>query len=98
MVIVAGRIPVKAEMRAKAVEAFLKMAAATKSEKGCVQYDFYSDLADENMLHVYEEWETQADLDAHMATDHMTEFRIVFPQVINGSPNFSVYTIDGPKN
>ena len=98
MVIVAGRIPINPALRDQAVAAFLKMAAATKPEQGCVQYDFYSDLADENMMHVYEEWTRQEDLDAHMKTQHMTEFREIFPKLLGGETAFSVHiTVDTPK-
>ena len=40
MLVIAGTVKVKAEMRAEAVQAAIKMAKASQGEAGCVEYRF----------------------------------------------------------
>jgi quinol monooxygenase YgiN len=93
MLIVAGRVPVKAERRAEAVAAAVKMAKATQSEAGCRSYAFYSDLEDPNLFLIYEEWESDAALAAHFQTPHMAEFNAVIPSLVAGPPSINRYEV-----
>ncbi|WP_116134862.1 putative quinol monooxygenase [Tropicimonas sp. IMCC34043] len=44
----------------------------TRAEAGCVQYDLHESSAEPGRFLFYEIWETQAHLDAHAASDHLT--------------------------
>lgn len=93
MIVIAGSIPIKAEKREEAVAAALVMAAATQKEEGCHAYQFYSDLADPNTIFIFEEWENEEPLAAHMETPHMAEFRKVIPQVVAGPMALKKYEV-----
>lgn len=93
MLIVAGRVPVKPERRAEAVAAAVKMARASQAEAGCRAYAFYSDLEDPNLFIVFEEWESEAALQAHFQTPHMAEFNALIPQLIAGPPAINRYEV-----
>jgi quinol monooxygenase YgiN len=93
MVIVAGRVPVRAERRAEAVAAAVKMARATQAESGCRSYTFSSDLEDPNLILIFEEWESEAALAAHFQTPHMAEFNAVIPQFVAGPPAINRYEV-----
>ena len=82
MIIVAGYVFIKPDRREQAAQVALKMTAATKLEAGCIAYDFYADLADANRFHVYEEWDTNEALQAHLKTPHMAEFMQALPDLI----------------
>ncbi|ACI58018.1 Antibiotic biosynthesis monooxygenase (plasmid) [Rhizobium leguminosarum bv. trifolii WSM2304] len=43
----------------------------TRSEPGCINYDFHVDANDECIFIFYENWASQADLDAHMLMPHL---------------------------
>lgn len=79
MIVVQGDFTIKPGKRDEAIAAMTKVAKATQQEAGCIRYNFYADLEDPNRFIVYEEWESQAHLDAHLASDnpppHMVEFR-----------------------
>jgi quinol monooxygenase YgiN len=47
----------------------LNLVDPTRIEKGCVDYIFYQDNEDPNVLMLYENWETNEDLEAHMNTE-----------------------------
>ncbi len=46
-------------------------------EEGCIYYDIHVREGEEksNRLYFIEHWRSQSDLDAHMNTDHVREFR-----------------------
>ena len=94
MIVVAGTVAIKPESREEAARVALKMVAATKQEEGCLCYDFWSDLADPNLFHVFEEWESDAALEAHFATSHMAEFIEALPSVVAGPANIRRYEVN----
>jgi quinol monooxygenase YgiN len=93
MITVAGRIAIRAEMRSQAVAAAVKVTRATKTDAGCLQYHFYSDLEDPNMLHVFEEWESAEALTAHLAQSHTTEFLAEIANMVAGAPLVKRYVV-----
>lgn len=50
-------------------EELLSLVEPTRKEKGCIDYTFYRDNDDQNILMLYENWETEEDLQTHMETD-----------------------------
>lgn len=81
MIIVAGSILVKPEAHDTAVAAFLKMAAETLKEDGCIIYEFFASLDTPGTFHVYEHWETKEALAAHGKTAHMGELRATMKDI-----------------
>ena len=75
VIIVCGEFEIDSADIFAAKSAMREMMAQTAKEKGCIHYRFYQDIEHANWLHVYEEWETEADLAAHAASAHMQVFR-----------------------
>lgn len=75
MLIVAGEIEIDPDRREEAIDAAREMMEATRREAGCLAYTFSADLADPGRFRIFEEWESQAALDAHFATPHMAAFQ-----------------------
>jgi quinol monooxygenase YgiN len=67
MVIVGGTFEVEPDRR----EAFLagnhELMRASRAEQGCLEYTFSADPLDPGRVLLFERWETQEDLDAHLA-------------------------------
>ncbi|MBA3303693.1 MAG: antibiotic biosynthesis monooxygenase [Actinomycetota bacterium] len=93
MIVIAGSVAVKPETRAEAVEALLKMGAASRAEDGCNTYQFAADLADPNVIVVLEVWESAEILERHFATPHMAEFTGKLGQYVAGDMNVVRYEI-----
>jgi quinol monooxygenase YgiN len=74
MLIVAGEIEIDPSKREEAVAAARDMMEATRREPGCISYAFSADLSDPGRFRIFEEWESQAALDAHFAAPHMAAF------------------------
>lgn len=55
--------------------ALLTMVEKSRAEDGCLDYTYARDLADPQVMVLYERWRDRAALDAHFASQHMAEFR-----------------------
>jgi len=54
---------------------FRPIVAITNKEQGCIQYNLYQDNKNECIFTIFEEWECQADLDAHSKGSHLAPVR-----------------------
>lgn len=84
MIIISGRVAIKAGQRDKAIGVARTMVAATVKEPGCLRYRFYADLDDPDTFFLYEEWESEAALAAHFETTHMAAFQAELPALLGG--------------
>lgn len=75
MLIIAGEFEIDPGHRAQAIAAATRMMVETRREPGCRTYVFTADLVDPACFRVFEEWESQAALDAHFASHHMAVFQ-----------------------
>ncbi len=76
MIIIAGTFRLNAERREDALAAMRDVAAATNAnDAGCIQYQFAVDVADPNLVVLYERWDTAENLAAHGKAAHMAPFR-----------------------
>ena len=57
---------------------YREMLAMTQKEKGCIEYRLFIKKDDPERFVFIEEWETQTDLDNHIASEH---FKRIIPQV-----------------
>ena len=64
MIVVAGTAPINPEKREEAKVILKTMMDATMQEDGCITYQFLFNPWDDAQVQIFEEWETQADLDA----------------------------------
>jgi quinol monooxygenase YgiN len=63
--------PGKEQELRTALEALIE---PTSREKGYVNYDLHQGVEDPGWFFFYENWESAADLDAHLAAPHLVEF------------------------
>ena len=55
-------------------EALESLIEPTSREKGYVNYDLHQGVHDPGWFFFYENWESAADLDAHLSAPHLAEF------------------------
>jgi quinol monooxygenase YgiN len=67
MIIVAGYIDVDPESRESFLVSRQDAIAATRTEPGCLDYVFSADSSDPARVRVFERWESDHDLDVHLA-------------------------------
>ncbi len=95
MLLVAGTFKIDPSDRDAAIEAMQWMMAETAKEEGCVSYTFSADLADPTLFHLFEEWESDAHIQAHFVAPHMPVFREKLGE-LSGSIERSIYRYDDP--
>jgi len=97
VIIVHGTIPIRPELREQALELARGMAEATRTEPGCLSYDFYVGLSDANTLMLFQEWESMEALMRHFQTPHMEAFLQALPKVVSGeitTRRYAVQSVD----
>ncbi len=75
MIVVAGTVTFDAAHQRTVIAAANRVAEITRTEEGCISYEFFADLNRPGRMLVFEEWETEEALDAHLVTAHLAEFR-----------------------
>jgi|TARA_Y100000310_G_scaffold321335_1_gene378821 quinol monooxygenase YgiN len=96
MIIVHGTFPVKADLRDEALTLMRQMAVASKTEEGCISYEFYVGLSEPNSLLLFQEWESVDALQSHFETEHMAEFLKQLPDVLDGEVSTRRYEVRVP--
>lgn len=69
MIINTTKIRVPPENRKELYQTILPLLDPIRCERGCLNYRFYVDTADENSTLLIGEWETRADLDNHLRSN-----------------------------
>lgn len=52
-------------------------AAAVRAEDGCIHYDYYFSAKDENVVFLFEEWESEHHQQVHLTQPHMAQVRAI---------------------
>ena len=70
MIIVILRMVVKPEKREDLMKTVRGILEPTRVENGCIDYNFYQDVEDNNTFVILEEWETQQDLERFIRSEN----------------------------
>lgn len=66
------------ENRKPLIENALELVDKSVDDKGCIGYDLYGSLTQDNHLMIVETWENRHDLEDHMNSDH---FKLIVPRL-----------------
>jgi quinol monooxygenase YgiN len=90
MIEVVGWIDVEPSVRDELVAASIPFQRSTRDdESGCVAYVFAADPAVPGRIHVYEQWATAEDLDAHFQHPNFSAMR----ELLRGYPRIGSSTL-----
>lgn len=84
MIVLNATIPVDPDNRDAAIEAATTLAQASREEDGVIDYRVTADLEDENVVRIFEQYEDQDAVDAHMVSDHYKTFEGQVPEFVGG--------------
>ena len=93
MIVVVGRVRTDAEKREALVRVGQAVAAASRTESGCISYRLYEDTDIKNEFVFVEEWESSEALQRHFATPHVREFMQEIPATLVAPPDVKFHTI-----
>ena len=71
---VSAYVTAKAGQQEQVCAALLDLAAQTRKEKGCVNYDLHQSQENSSEFAIYENWNKATDLDAHAKSAHLQAF------------------------
>ncbi len=75
MIVNTTRITVQPEKRTEFLQSIGPLVEPIKSAKGCRDFGFYLDAADENSTLLVSEWETETDLDNYLRSNDFAILR-----------------------
>ena len=93
MIVIAGTVYVDPQHRPEAMERARSVSIASEQERGCRSYRIAADLRDPNLFHVFEVWDDEAALAAHFQTQHLREFQIHLPRLVDGEMKITRYDV-----
>ncbi len=65
----------------------------TCREQGCVTYELLQNKTDPTDFTFVEEWRSEADLDAHLQSEHLRQARSKLPELAAADPDIRRYTV-----
>jgi len=88
------RITMKAlmEKRTEMMQTFLSMIEPVGKEKGCLNYDIFCDLEDNQVFSLIEEWETREDLDRHIRSERFSVL-LGTKSLLAGPSEINIHTV-----
>jgi quinol monooxygenase YgiN len=93
MIVVVGRVQTDEAHRADAIRIGETVAAASRTEAGCLSYRVHQATDDPDALVFVEEWADQGALEAHFATDHVNRFLKDILGQLTAPPDVKFHTI-----
>ncbi len=95
MIVIGGYIDfASADDIAAISDAGRQMVAQTLKEPGCIDYCFAVDITNAARIRIFEVWQDQASLDAHMQSAHMAAFMAALGAAQRTGASVSAYGAD----
>ena len=87
-----ARMRAKSGQEARLWQELQRLVAPTRAEAGCITYDLHRSQTDPALFMFYENWKSQADLDAHFETQHFKAFIRILHEMLEGEMDLSKWT------
>ncbi|MEW6145655.1 MAG: putative quinol monooxygenase [Thermodesulfobacteriota bacterium] len=97
MLILIAKFRTKPERRKEMTDMSRGMLGPSRSEDGCILYEFLQDPFDPDSFTFYEKWRSRRDLDLHFEMPHFKEFEKKFPELIEGPESVVAYEVSGEE-
>ena len=87
-----ARMRAKSGQEARLWQELQRLVAPTRAEAGCITYDLHRSQTDPALFMFYENWKSQADLDAHFETRHFKAFIRILHEMLEDEMDLSKWT------
>lgn len=92
MIVLTLRMRVHPGNRDRLLPVVRRMLEPNRVEDGCLSYHFYQDIEDADAFTFVEEWESRADLEAHIRTESFRKLLAAMDLLIE-PPNLAIHTV-----
>lgn len=86
MIKIIAKFEIQENKVSRATVRMAALAAASKSDKGCISYELFEDINNANTLFFVESWESTEEQSAHMNTPHIKAFDAAARHFLAGDP------------
>ncbi|MEE8298404.1 MAG: putative quinol monooxygenase [Thermodesulfobacteriota bacterium] len=93
MLILIAKFRTKSECRDQMIALAKDAIGPSRSEEGCIIYEFLQDPFSPDSFTFYEKWRSREDLDLHFEEPHFKEFAQKSPELIEGSPSLLSFEV-----
>lgn len=93
MIIVIARFRPRPERREELVALLQEVQEASRTDDGCLNYGYYSEVTDPLSFIAVEEWRDQDALDAHLRQPHVARLVAGLPELGEGRPEIQVHEV-----
>jgi quinol monooxygenase YgiN len=97
MILVVGTIRCPVENLEALKPSMAAVVAASRAEKGCIEYAYGADMLDPGLIRVVEAWRDRDALAAHFKAPHMDPWRAARAALGVGERNLSLYESSDPE-
>jgi len=94
MLIVLAKITAKNGMVNNILNESKTIIEATQAEKGCIEYNLYDPIDNENTLLFVEKWESKESLESHIQQDHFINFGAAIEEFLAKDLEIAVYSAE----
>lgn len=94
MIVMHATLPVDPDQHEAAVELVRDLASTSREEDGVLEYRVTEDLEDEGTIRVFERYEDEDALSAHMGSDHFASFQAEAASVLAGAPSLRRFDVE----
>lgn len=91
IVYVIAKLQARAGKEAALRELLESLVEPTRKEKGCRRYTVLRDRSNPAVLTLLEDWDTEADLNTHLALPHLQKVFAQFPDLLGAPPEITRY-------
>lgn len=92
MIIVLAKATAKKDMKNNIIEESKKLIKSTRLEEGCIEYNLYTPLDEDNALLFVENWESKNHLESHLKQDHFINFGSSIKDYLEKELEISIYS------
>src|ERR1700737_3593979 len=78
---------------ARLLQELKRLPEPTRAEAGCIVYELHEAQSDPTLFVFYEKWASQAASDAHFGTPHLQALLKLVPELVEGSPEITKWTV-----
>jgi quinol monooxygenase YgiN len=84
MLVIRAEIPIDPASREKAIETLSDLRSKSLKEEGIISYRVTTDIEDENLFQIVEQYESEEALNSHMQEEHTQAFLEQLPDLAAG--------------
>lgn len=95
MIMVIARVRLRADRRDEALALLREVQAASRADDGCLEYGYFTEIADPDSMIAVEEWRDLTALEAHLRTEHVGRLIAALAQFADGAPRIEMREVTG---